>query len=188
MRYVQRMSAAENILEIAAVLPPGDRLRRAVDALGGAADDRIARLEQAISSDGRLLQLERQVSGYWIAPHAAVPSQQPAWSPTGAVLPREGARLDASAIVLDLVPIDYVWFPLSEAGLHTYGHSAGLASEEEGWRFVPCTSAEHPWPCVYSAKLHHLLPADRVKADYGEDAAQRARDDYDSVQLALQRI
>jgi hypothetical protein len=181
------MGAAENILEIAAVLPPGDRLRRAVEALGGGRADRVARLEQAFNSDALPLALEGQVSGYWIAPHASVPTEQPAWRPTGAVLPPEGSRLDAGATVLDLVPIDYVWFPLSEAGIHTYAHSAALASEEEGWRFVPCGSPDYPWPCVYSARLHGALPAQRVRELYGEQAAQRARGDFDAVQIAVVR-
>jgi hypothetical protein len=149
------MGAAERIVEVAADLAPDDPLRRAI----GEGDPlvRMERIEQGLRSGVLPVMLARQESGFWFGPHEEIASGVPTWAPPGAMLPRLGEMLGDGAIVLDLVPIDYVWFPLSEAGAYTYAHSAGLLRGET-WTFVCVPSATAPCPPPFSSPFRRQLP------------------------------
>lgn len=180
------MTAAERILEVAADLPVGDRLRLVVDSDDTNPETKLDRIERGLASGELPVEVSGQISGIWIAPYEVVPATMPEWLPTGALLPRRGESLSAGAILLDLVPIDYVWFPLSLAGTYTYAHAAGLRRGEV-WRFIPRDAAATPWPTVYDATLGEPLDAALIEGLYGDEAARRARADEKSVQIRLTR-
>ena len=177
------MSAAEQILQVAAGLPPRDPLRVAVEQGDEDPVARMARLERDLTSGRLPVFVAGQIPGYWYAPHDEVSATPPEWMPTGAVLLPGGASLGADTTALDLVSIDYVWFPLSIAGTYTYPHSAGLRRGEE-WRFV---LAGAPWPTVYLASMVEPLGPPDIEHRYGIEAARRARTDQPAVQLRLHR-
>lgn len=128
-----------------------------------------------------------QVTGFWFGSSGhQVPSSMPSYFPTGAVLPPYEKRLGSSAVCLDLVPVDYVWFPLSEAGAYSYDHSADLIRQEERL-FVPCDSPSTPWPTVYVVRLERLIEATEIAKTYGRLAASLVRDGYRSIEVRLTR-
>lgn len=128
-----------------------------------------------------------QITGFWFGSSGReVPSSMPGYFPTGAVLPPHGKRLGSSSVSLDLVPVDYVWFPLSEVGAYSYDHSADLIRQEERL-FVPCDSPSTPWPTVYVAKLERLIEASEVAKTYGRLAWSLVKDGNRSVELRLTR-
>jgi len=179
------MSAAERIMEVVADLAPQDRLRIAVEAGDEDPTGRLERIEAGLRSGALPLDVPGQISGYWYGPDETIPSTSPDWMPTGALLARPGESLSNGATVLDLVSVDYVWFPLSMAGTYTYAHSAGLRRGER-WRFVPIPSSAHPWPTAYVAELAEPLVPRAVAELYGVEASKRAREDESAVQLRVE--
>lgn len=129
--------------------------------------------------------LPGQVLGVWI--RAGSPLPDPHHAPTGSILPRVGGRLDVPVLsALDLVQVEDVWLPLSEAGLYTYSHSSGLQASEQ-WQFVT-KPVQGLGPLVFDAMIHEdLLERDQVTALYGGPAAERVRPDRRTVQLRLRR-
>lgn len=127
-------------------------------------------------------ELEGQVSGYWTAPWSDSPLVKPDYRPTGAVLPRPGSNLD-ELVALDLVSIDYEWYPLSEAGVYTYAHSNGLLLNER-WRFVAFGASG---ATVYDVEREDLISPADVARVYGSEAASRCRSDRPAVQVKLTR-
>ncbi|HET7500598.1 MAG TPA: hypothetical protein VFK02_06325 [Kofleriaceae bacterium] len=125
-----------------------------------------------------------QLLGVWFREHEPIPSLDDV--PTGGILLRRDSRPDGRVLyTLDLVHVQDVWLPLSEAGVHTYQHSAGMLSGER-WSFA-MKPAESPTPVIFDAKLAEFLSPTAVAALYGPSAAERARPDYKTVQLELHR-
>jgi hypothetical protein len=184
---LRSMGAAERIIEVVSDLPLQDRLRLVVDA-GEEEDplDKLERIERRLAAGELPLDITRQVSGYWFALHEKTPGKLPTWLPTGALLPRTGHGLRDGGVLLVLVPIDYVWFPLSERGVYTYAHSSGLV-RGEAWRFVPCDAQDTPWPTEYLARMAEPLAWEDVERLYGTEPARRARRDVASMQVQAQR-
>jgi hypothetical protein len=101
-------------------------------------------------------------------------------------LPRRDTKLDADVVFsLDLVHVQDVWLPLSEAGVHTYLHSTGMLSGER-WAFAT-KPTEGSSPVVFDAKFADALSPMAVAGSYGASAAERARPDYATIQLELHR-
>jgi hypothetical protein len=125
-----------------------------------------------------------QISGFWFRPGQDVPQVEPQWLPTGALMPRLGERLAPGGVALLLVPIDRIWYPLSELGAYTYAHSEGLL-RGEAWTFVPREAAGKPWPRPFVATLGERLPPNCIEAMYGPDVAERARPDALALQVRL---
>ncbi len=150
-------------------------------ALTGLSDHELARLGGVRVTDlhrqlspemiARSEELDGQVTGDWFGPEEEL-EPRTGW-PTGALL-RSGD------LALDLVYIERAWFPLSEAGIHTYRHAAGLAAGET-WRL---RTRSQP-PAVYRVSLGPSITRQQVAAAYGDDAAARARPDHRTVQLRL---
>jgi hypothetical protein len=150
-------------------------------ALTGLSDHELARLGGVRVIDlhrqlspaviARSEELDGQVTGDWFGPEEE-PEALTGW-PTGALL-RSGE------LALDLVYIEQAWFPLSEAGIHTCRHAAGLAAGET-WRF---RTRSQP-ATVYRVSLGPSIARRQVAAVYGDDAAARARPDHRTVQLRL---
>lgn len=180
------MGAAEQIIDVLADLSPDDPLRAAVEGTGSDLNARVERVRRGLDEGTLVLGIQRQISGYWFAPHEEISATAPTYDPTGAVLPRLGETLGSGAISLDLIPIEFVWFPLSDAGAYTYRHSIGLLRGEK-WRFVPRDTTGTPWPTVYAAELAARLAPSEVEPLYGVEAARRARPEYNAVQIRLWR-
>jgi hypothetical protein len=126
-----------------------------------------------------------QVLGVWI--RGSEPLPRPEHVPTGAILPRQGSKLEVDELLaLDLVQVQDIWLPLSEAGVYTYPHSSGLIAGEP-WAFV-AKPGEGSASVVFDATFatEKLSPVD-VGASYGMAAADRARPDYGTLQLQLRR-
>jgi hypothetical protein len=112
-----------------------------------------------------------QIEGYWIGPGDLT---EPSGWPTGALLrSKDGSR------ALDLVFVEQAWFPLSEAALYTYQHTAGLQGGER-WRFLCKGSTE-----AFEVAIGPSLTRDEVEEHYGRDAAARSRPEYKTLQLQL---
>lgn len=125
-----------------------------------------------------------QLLGVWFRERESLPS--PDHAPTGAILPRRDTKLDADVVFsLDLVHVQGVWLPLSEAGVHTYVHSAGMRSEER-WSFIT-KPIEGSSPVIFDAKFAEPISLAAVAGSYGASAAERARPDYATIQLELHR-
>lgn len=125
-----------------------------------------------------------QLLGVWFREREPLPS--PDLAPTGAILPRRDTKRDAEVVFsLDLVHVQDVWLPLSEAGVHTYVHSTGMRSGER-WSFVT-KPIEGSSPVVFDAKFAEPLSPTVVAESYGASAAERARPDYPTIQLELHR-
>ncbi|MBC7976329.1 MAG: hypothetical protein H7138_15265 [Myxococcales bacterium] len=118
-------------------------------------------------------ELAGQISGDWYGPNEGTESLS-GW-PTGAILLRD-------ELALDLVYIERAWYPLSDAGLYTYLHSAGLVAGES-WRFVTRSSPS----VTYRASFGPKLDRHEVARRYGDAAAARCRDDRRTLQLRLVR-
>jgi len=172
------------IREIAAELDPSDPLRQYLStapADGVVADgfNRWMRGKRDLP-----LGLPGQIDGDWFSDAEHVPPTEPAWYPTGALLPAVGRPLEVGTNALTLVPIDYVWFPLSEAARNTYSHSIGLGRGER-WVFVPRSSSGVAWPTVFNVALGKATPTTAIRAQFGEEAERRARSDWDTVVLTI---
>ena len=100
--------------------------------------------------------------------------------------PRVNETLRDGGVLLVLIPIDYVWFPLSERGAFTYAHSSGL-QRGETWRFVPRAEPSGTWPTEYAAALAEPIVWQEVEKLYGVEAARRARIDARSLQVRVRR-
>jgi len=125
-----------------------------------------------------------QLLGVWFREREPLPG--PEHAPTGAILPRKDTKLDAKVVLaLDLVHVQDVWLPLSEAGVHSYVHSNGMLSGER-WSFVT-KPTEGSSPVVFDAKFTEALSSTAVTGSYGATAAERARPDYPTIQLELHR-
>lgn len=117
-----------------------------------------------------------QIDGDWVDPQEISISQRSGW-PTGALLcSSDGTR------ALDLIFVESAWFPLSEAALYTYRHSAGL-QEGERWRFVARQTNE-----AFEVAIGPSLTRQEVMEQYGPEAGTRSRSDYKTVQLLLKRL
>lgn len=128
--------------------------------------------------------LPGQILGVWFREREPVPS--PEHAPNGAILPRRDTEPDANIIYsLDLVHVQDVWLPLSEAGVHTYLHSSGMRSGER-WCFAS-RIAEGSSTVIFDARVVEALSPVAVAEAYGASAAERARPDYPTVQLELHR-
>lgn len=115
--------------------------------------------------------LAGQVLGDWLGPGEQVEHRH-GW-PTGAIL-------QSADLALDLVYIERAWFPMSEAALYTYRHTAGLLAGEP-WRFVART---HP-RTIFRVNLGPAISRELVVNRYGAEAGSRCRDDRLTVQLRL---
>jgi len=93
-----------------------------------------------------------------------------------------GALLRAGDLALDLVYIERAWYPLSEAAVPAYLHSAGL-KRGETWRFVTRSQPR----AVYRVSLGPSIARRQVAAVYGDDAAARAHPDHPTLQLRVVR-
>lgn len=116
-----------------------------------------------------------QIDGNWIGPTSEI-SKGDGW-PSGALLlspDRECA--------LDLVFVESAWFPMSEAALYTYQHSAGLQGGER-WRFAARDSND-----VFEVSWGPSLTRQAVSDQYGREAFERSRMDHKTVQLLLKRL
>jgi hypothetical protein len=128
--------------------------------------------------------LPGQIFGVWKS--LTDPLPRPEHVPTGAVLPRLGEKLDDQSLALDLVQVQDVWLPLSEAGVYTYRHSTGLIGGEK-WSFVT-RPPDGSLPLVFDADFSgETLTSGEVHALYGPAGAERARTDYKTMQLRLRR-
>lgn len=117
-----------------------------------------------------------QIDGDWSGPQSTPISTRAGW-PTGALLrSHDGMR------ALDLVFVESAWFPMSEAALYTYLHSAGLQGGER-WRFVARGSNE-----AFEVTIGPSLTRQEVEEQYGREASVRSRSDYKTVQLLLTRL
>lgn len=128
--------------------------------------------------------LPGQIAGYWVPPWEAVSPEPPAYDATGAVLRRAGETAPDAFLCLDLVRIEDVWYPLSEAGIYTYAHSSGLVAGE-AWRFVTYPAGA---PVEYEATPAEPLTAAEVAEQYGREAADRCRPNRAAVQIELRRV
>jgi hypothetical protein len=117
--------------------------------------------------------LPGQLDGYWYGPGEEVPTRAPAWAPTGALL----ARGD---LALVLVPVEFHWFPMSDAAIYTYRHTLGLQNHET-WTFL--TDEGATFNVQMAEPLLHLQDIERI---YGPEAASRARRDRPAVQVYLE--
>lgn len=117
--------------------------------------------------------LPEQLDGYWYGPGEQLPAHIPTWAPTGALLAR-GNR------ALVLVPIEFHWFPMSDAAIYTYRHTLGLQNHET-WTFL--TDAGATFDVRMAAPLLDLQDIERL---YGPEAASRARRDRPTVQVYLE--
>ncbi len=180
------MGAAEHILEVAGELLPDDRLRLVVDADNEDPAAKLDRIERAFRAGELPVEIQGQTSGYWFSPFDAVPVAMPAWLPTGALQPGVGQTLADGVTALVLVPIDLVWFPLSEKGAYTYASSSGLLRGET-WLFLPCDAAATPWPTRYEATWLEPIEPDQIERVYGAEVARRARFDARGAQVRLRR-
>jgi hypothetical protein len=126
-----------------------------------------------------------QVLGIWIREGEPLPRSEQA--PTGGLLPRQGSKLGADQfLALDLVQVQDIWLPLSEAGVYTHLHSSGLMAGEP-WAFVT-KPGDGSAPVVFDATFAaEKLSLVDVGANYGMAAADRARPDYGTMQLQLRR-
>jgi hypothetical protein len=189
MTYVSKTSVdnefvVQPILKFAAALPVDDPLRRYLKP-GDPGQPSPETIASEFFADRLPLELDpRQVVGDWYAPLDKPLAAVPTWYPTGALLPRLGEVLRPGAEVLTLVAIDYVWVPLSVAGMHTYSHSAGLARQEH-WQFAPRPSPDYPWPTVLLLELAGEVAPDAIVAEFGVGASRRARADKNAVLLRL---
>lgn len=123
--------------------------------------------------------LDGQETGDWFGPgewnvHTADEPIPTGW-PTGALL-------RAGDLALDLVYIERAWYPLSEAAIPAYLHSAGL-KRGETWRFVTRSQPR----AVYRVRLGPSITRQQVAAVYGDDAAARTRPDHPTLQLRVIR-
>ena len=144
------------------------------------------RIEAALQRLGFERRVPRQVSGYWYSPDRDAPAVPPGFMATGAVLPAKGQLLDNAATCLDLVPVDDLWYPLSEQGVHSYDYARGL-QREEAWAFAPEASEVHPWATRYAARFVRFADAAVLEETYGVEAARRAAADRRYVELELVR-
>lgn len=120
--------------------------------------------------------LPGQTDGDWMRLPSDSPSERATW-PTGALLrSRDGTR------ALDLVFVESAWFPMSDAALYTYQHSAGLQGGE-CWHFVTRESNE-----AFEVTIGPSLTKQEVADQYGREAGERSRSDYKTVQLLLKRL
>jgi len=171
----------------------GDFYPHIVTSLTGLSREQLGQLGgvEVIRDNQRLWQMPPagdipgQVLGIWIRGDESLP--RPEHVPTGAILPRQGTKPgDLQILALDLVQVQGLWLPLSEAGVYTYMHSKGLLGGES-WAFVT-RSSDSSASIVFDATLsaEKLSPVD-VEANYGPQAAERARPDYRTMQLQLRR-
>ena len=117
--------------------------------------------------------LPGQLDGYWYGPGEEVPTHAPAWAPTGALLARGN-------LALVLVPIEFHWFPMTDAAIYTYRHTLGLQNHET-WTFL--TDEGATFNVRMAEPLLHLQDIERI---YGPEAASRARRDRPTVQVYLE--
>jgi hypothetical protein len=130
--------------------------------------------------------LPRQISGFWSGPDDDAPASEPAYLPTGALLP-EVSTSDVNAVAeflaLDLVMVRHEWRPLSEAAIPTYSHARGMQLGER-WRLTAFSSgARSSFSAVFDSTL---LPAD-IAARFGGEASARARPTRKAVVLRVRR-
>ncbi len=114
-------------------------------------------------------------------------ARMPTAFPTGAVLPQHGLTIGDGSACLALVSVDYVWYPLSEAAAWSYSHAARLHRAEAAV-FVPLATSVRSWPYALSATLGDPLQKEQVRTVYGEEAFDRARSDFPTVQVTLRSV
>lgn len=159
-----------------------------MEATRGLGRDDVRELLASSLGDLQLApELDRQVFGYWFGPGETPPPSPVGW-PTGAILPAVGRSLSELEVTcLDLVPVHNYWLVLSERGVYTYRHTAGLLNGETDWRFVPARQVLGEWPVIFNAALLDPVDPADIESRYGFEAATRARLDAPAVQLRLQR-
>lgn len=132
-------------------------------------------------------ELPGQVLGHWFSEVLPVPpGKRPGYPPDGAILPYDGT-LEDNIVALALVPIEGIWWPMSEAAQYTYHYTADLNTGLPCW-FMPVAGHLSPDTSLYSVKWGTPLSQGEVVNLYGAQAGARARDDYLTVQLMLRRI
>lgn len=155
------------------------------DSLQHAGGYRIRHVPEAGVSVDNSLQASRitasrdipgQINGDWIDPGADLNAKSAGW-PTGALL-----RSGDGERALDLVFVESAWFPMSEAALYTYPHSAALQGGER-WYFLTRGTDE-----VFEIAIGPSLTKQQVAEQYGSEASSRCRSDYKTVQLLLKRL
>lgn len=165
----------EEFVRIADILPESEVLLARSGLTPG--------VEAALFKRGFRREIEGQTSGFWYSEASQVPAEMPRTFPTGALLRRRGQKT-LDGYCMDLVQVDYVWYPLSEAGVYSYGHSAALVQGHKQV-FVPVHSDANRWPRLYRAQLAEYVKPSEIEKLFGAGAAERAREKYPSVQLRL---
>jgi hypothetical protein len=128
--------------------------------------------------------LPGQLLGVWLRADEPLPSFE--GEPTAAILPRQAPRPGDDVIyALDLVHVQDMWLPLSEAGIPAYVHAKALRDGER-WSFV-IAEIEGVSPIVFDAKLANALSPPEVTEAYGASVGERARPDHATIQLELRR-
>jgi len=131
------------------------------------------------------VRIDGQIDGYWIEPPDEVPSIQPPYDPTGAVLVAEGH--DGSHLGLSLVRRnDGTYGPVSHAAVLTYFHTTGM-EDGETWKFAVYDHGE------LSAVFDCIPPlqeasVDEVRQTFGGEAADRARPDYPTIVFRINQV
>lgn len=126
-----------------------------------------------------------QISGYWCAPWDDLLEERPGYGPQRAVLPSHAAFQgphSTARLYLDVVLLNGVWRPLSEAGALTFAHSEGIACGE-AWRFVHFGRNGRS---VYEATQGPPITFTEM-AEYGPHALLRCSPERRYVQLRLVR-
>lgn len=130
-------------------------------------------LLRTVASRALTHRLSEQLDGFWYSPSEAIPDEVPVYTPSGALLLNHDRTL-----ALVLVPVEYYWFPISEAAVYTYRHTAGLWTGEQ-WTFRATTGAK------LQVSRAPSLTLDKVEATFGAEPALRCRSEYPTVCVAV---
>lgn len=131
---------------------------------------------------------DAQIEGFWaLGPDDL--QRPPAYTPTGAFLARQQARAAEWFDALDLVEVQTAvgdeWRVLSHAAIETYAHTAALQNGERRYFVSFAGGARRVFEC--EPLLHSVSPVE-IAEHFGQNAAARARDDWDAVVLRMRRV
>lgn len=135
--------------------------------------DEFGQLSPASDSVLSGQRMSGQIDGFWYGPGEAIPRRPPSADATGAIL-----RRNSSALALVLIPLEFFWYPISEAAIYTYRHTTGMQNGER-WTFVAKNDGQR-FTCRLATSLRN--PAE-LGNYYGAVAASRARPDQATVQI-----
>ncbi len=179
-RSVRARVSYDELVRLAPVAPEGGVILLARSGLPEG-------VEAALVHLGLQREIRGQVNGFWYDTLGEIPPRMPTAFPTGAVLPQHGLTIGDGSACLALVSVDYVWYPLSEAAAWSYSHAARLHRAEAAV-FVPLATSVRSWPYALSATLGDPLQKEQVRTVYGEEAFDRARSDFPTVQVTLRSV